>query len=129
MPELEGLLAGSLGHAGEEHAGVHGEVVVVALVDDAARHAAVHPQREVLADAEELHGVVQYSTMQYSTMQYSTVQYLHGVVLAVVEDLVAEHRAHGVVAHVVGHADAAPAHNMMLWGVTTRRGKVRCALC
>ena len=73
MPELEGLLAGSLGHAGEEHAGVHGEVVVVALVDDAARHAAVHPQREVLADAEELHGVVQYSTMQYSTVQYSTV--------------------------------------------------------
>ena len=107
MPELERLLAGSLGHAGEEHAGVHGQVVVVALVDDAARHAAVHPQREVLADAEELHGVV----------------------LAVVEDLVAEHGAHGVVPHVVGHTDAAPAHNMMLWRATTRRGKVRCALC
>lgn len=88
MPELERLLAGSLGHPGEEHAGVHGQVVVVALVDDAARHAAVHPQREVLADAEELHGVV----------------------LAVVEDLVAEHGAHGVVANIVGNSDATPAN-------------------
>ena len=30
------------------------------------------------------------------------------MVLAVVEDLVAEHRAHGVIADVVGDPDAAP---------------------
>ena len=34
---------------------------------------------------------------------------LHCVVLPVVEDLVAEHRADGVVAHVVGDSDPAPA--------------------
>ena len=33
---------------------------------------------------------------------------LHGVVLAVIEDLVAEHGAHGVIADVVGDPDPTP---------------------
>ena len=88
MPEFKSLLPGALRHAGEEHALVHFQEVVLSLVDDAPGHAAVHAEGEVLHDAEELHGVV----------------------LAVVEDLVAEHGAHGVVAHVVGDPDPAPEH-------------------
>ena len=88
MPELESLLPGALRHARQVHALVDTEEVILALVDDAAGHAAVHAEGEVLHDAEELNGVV----------------------LAVIEDLVAEHGAHGIVAHVVGDPDTAPEH-------------------
>lgn len=88
MPELEGLLPGALRHPRQVHALVDLQEVILALVDNAPGHAAVHAEGEVLHDAEELHGVV----------------------LAVVEDLVAEHGAHGVVAHVVGDPDPAPEH-------------------
>lgn len=88
MPELEGLLPGALRHPRQVHALVDLQEVILALVDNAPGHAAVHAEGEVLHDAEELYGVV----------------------LAVVEDLVAEHGAHGVVAHVVGDPDPAPAH-------------------
>ena len=86
MPEFEGLLPGALRHARQVHALVDLQEVILALVDDAPGHAAVHTECEVLHDAEELHGVV----------------------LAVVEDLVAEHGANRVVAHVVGDPDPAP---------------------
>ena len=49
--------------------------------------------------------------------EFLTVVYLHDaeeldcVVLAVVEDLVAEHCAHGVVTDVVRHSDSPPANN------------------
>ena len=86
MPELQGLLPGALRHPSQVHALVNLQEVVLSLVDDAPSHAAVHTKGEVLHDAEKLHGVV----------------------LAVIEDLVAEHRAHGVVADVVGDPDAAP---------------------
>ena len=86
MPELEGLLPGALRHARQVHALVDLQEVILSLVDNAPGHAAVHAEGEVLHDAEELHGVV----------------------LAVVEDLVAEHGAHRVVAHVVGDPDPAP---------------------
>ena len=86
MPELQGLLPCALRHPGQVHALVDLQEVVLSLVNDAPGHAAVHTKGEVLHDAEKLHGVV----------------------LAVIEDLVAEHRAHGVVADVVGDPDAAP---------------------
>ena len=88
MPELEGLLPGALRHARQVHALVDLQEVILALVDDAPGHAAVHAEGEVLHDTEQLHGVI----------------------FAVIEDLVAEHRAHGVVAHVVGDPDTAPEH-------------------
>ena len=86
MPELQGLLSGALRYPRQVHALVDLQEVVLSLVDDAPSHAAVHTKGEVLHDAEKLHGVV----------------------LAVIEYLVAEHRAHGVVADVVGDPDAAP---------------------
>ena len=88
MPEFEGLLPGALRDARQVHALVDLQEVVLALVDNAPGHPAVHAEGEVLHDAEELHGVV----------------------LPVIEDLVAEHRAHRVVAHVVGDPDTAPEH-------------------
>ena len=86
MPELQGLLPGALRHSRQVHALVNLQEVVLPLVHDAPSHAAVHAKGEVLHDAEKLHGVV----------------------LAVIKDLVAEHRAHGVVADVVGDPDPTP---------------------
>ena len=86
MPELQGLLPGALRHSRQVHALVDLQEVVLPLVHDAPSHAAVHAKGEVLHHAEKLHGVV----------------------LAIIEDFVAEHRAHGVVADVVGDPDAAP---------------------
>ena len=86
MPELQGLLPGALRHPSQVHALVNLQEVVIALVDDAPGHTTVHAEGEVLHDAEELHGVV----------------------LAVIEYLVTEHSAHGVVPDVVGDPDAAP---------------------
>ena len=63
-----------------------------------------------------------FSSFRYRR-QRPLFSYLHhaeqldSVVLPVVEDLVAEHGAHGVVTHVVGDSDAAPASSSCL--VTT----------
>merc|ERR1719361_2969052 len=62
------------------------QIIVLALIDNTPGHPSVHSQREVLHDTEELDCVV----------------------LAVVEDLVAEHCAHGVVTDVVRHSDSPP---------------------
>ena len=83
VPQFQGLLAGLLGDTGEVHRLVHLQELIVALVDDGPRQAAVHPQGEVLLDGEELDPVV----------------------LAVRQDLVAEHGAHRVVPNVVGDSD------------------------
>ena len=88
MPELESLLPRALRDTRQEHALVDLQEVVLPLVDNAPGHAAVHAEGEVLHHTQQLHGVV----------------------FAVIEDLVAEHRAHGVVSHVVGDSDAAPDH-------------------
>ena len=88
MPELESLLPSALRHPRQEHALVDLQEVVLPLVDDAPSHATVHTEGEVLHDTQQLHSVV----------------------FAVIEDLVAEHGAHGVVAHVVRDPDAAPEH-------------------
>ena len=92
MPQLQRLLPRLLGHASQEHALVHLQEVVVTLVDDAPGHATVHLEGEVLHDTEQLDSVV----------------------LAIIEDLVAEHGADRIVTNIIGHSDATPGEEIII---------------
>ena len=87
VPKFQCLFSLALWQSGQEHAGVNLQVVVVPLVDDAPGHAPVHHQGEVLHDAEQLNRVI----------------------FTIVENLVAEHGAHGIVADIVRHSYTPPA--------------------
>lgn len=85
MPLLDGLLSDGSRNSGDvQRSPADAEVLVLAVVDDRAREAVVDAQGEVLLDRQELNGVV----------------------VAVGQQLVAEHGAHGVVADVVGDANS-----------------------
>ena len=81
MPLFERSLRHLLRRSGHVERARRGEVLLGPLVDDGAADAVVDAEGEVLAEGQDLDAVG----------------------LAVGDDLVAEHGAHGVVAHVVAH--------------------------
>ena len=83
MPLFERSLRHLLRRSGHVERARRGEVLLGALVDDGAADAVVDAEGEVLAEGQDLDAVG----------------------LAVGDDLVAEHGAHGVVANVVAHLE------------------------